>query len=161
MLSHRSAPWPDSSRQEKSDLLENIIVDSKSGVSGAGRDVVLDSLFCEVNEGVKAYKIFEHRHTPEIEQELSQVAGRGCLSPLFLTSSPWTGDPQHPLRHTHEDDEDRGGSGPLCRNLPGRAFCSDLSEGKASNTRSVKGSNYCDIGVVSGGDGRMVIVTGH
>jgi len=42
------------------------VVDSKSGVSGAGRDVVLDSLFCEVNEGVKAYKLFEHRHLPEM-----------------------------------------------------------------------------------------------
>jgi N-acetyl-gamma-glutamyl-phosphate reductase len=50
---------------------ENIIIDSKSGVSGAGRDVVLGSLFCEVNEGVKAYKIFDHRHLPEIDQELS------------------------------------------------------------------------------------------
>jgi N-acetyl-gamma-glutamyl-phosphate reductase len=52
--------------------LDSIIIDSKSGVSGAGRDVVLGSLFCEVNEGVKAYKIFEHRHLPEIEQEVSQ-----------------------------------------------------------------------------------------
>ncbi len=50
--------------------LENIVIDSKSGVSGAGRDVVLESLFCEVNEGVKAYKIFEHRHLPAIEREL-------------------------------------------------------------------------------------------
>ena len=53
---------------------ENIVVDSKSGVSGAGRDVVLGSLFCEVNEGVKAYNIFKHRHLPEIEGELSQLA---------------------------------------------------------------------------------------
>src|SRR4030043_738162 len=53
--------------------LESIVIDSKSGVSGAGREVVLESLFCEVNEGVRAYKIVEHRHTPEIEQELSQL----------------------------------------------------------------------------------------
>jgi N-acetyl-gamma-glutamyl-phosphate reductase len=59
---------------------DNIVVDSKSGVSGAGRDVVLESLFCEVNEGVKAYKIFEHRHLPEIEQELSQLAKKRQLS---------------------------------------------------------------------------------
>jgi N-acetyl-gamma-glutamyl-phosphate reductase len=43
--------------------LENIVVDAKSGVSGAGRDVVLESLFCEVNEGVKAYKIFALRRS--------------------------------------------------------------------------------------------------
>jgi len=53
-----------------------IIVDSKSGVSGAGRDPVIGSLFCEVDEGFKAYKVNGHRHTPEIEQELSALAGR-------------------------------------------------------------------------------------
>src|SRR4030042_7043430 len=54
--------------------LEGIVIDSKSGVGGAGRDVVLESLFCEVNEGVQAYKIFAHRHTPESDQELSRIA---------------------------------------------------------------------------------------
>src|SRR4030043_1126385 len=52
---------------------ETVVVDSKSGVSGAGRDVVLGSLFCEVSEGVKAYNIYKHRHLPEIEGELSQL----------------------------------------------------------------------------------------
>ncbi|MBW2559721.1 MAG: N-acetyl-gamma-glutamyl-phosphate reductase, partial [Deltaproteobacteria bacterium] len=52
----------------------SIIADSKSGVSGAGRDLQLGSLFCEVNEGFKAYKIGSHRHTPEIEQELGRIA---------------------------------------------------------------------------------------
>ena len=52
-----------------------IIIDSKSGVSGAGRDPVIGSLFCEVDEGFKAYKVNEHRHSPEIEQELSVLAG--------------------------------------------------------------------------------------
>ena len=54
--------------------VNSIIIDAKSGVSGAGRSVNFGSMFCEANENVKAYKIAEHRHTPEIEQELS-VAG--------------------------------------------------------------------------------------
>jgi N-acetyl-gamma-glutamyl-phosphate reductase len=140
--------------------LENMIVDSKSGVSGAGRDVVLDSLFCEVNEGVKAYKIFEHRHTPEIEQELSQLVGRkidvtfvphlipmdrGILSTLYvrLTKKMKTEEILDLFVDAYRGE-------PFVRIYP---------KGKLPNTRNVKGSNYCDIGVVSGDDGRMVIVT--
>lgn len=48
-----------------------IIIDAKSGVSGAGREAKSDNLFCEVNENFKAYALSSHRHTPEIEQELS------------------------------------------------------------------------------------------
>ena len=54
-----------------------IIIDAKSGVSGAGRSVSFVSMFCEVNENTKAYKISSHRHTPEIEQELSVVGNKG------------------------------------------------------------------------------------
>lgn len=76
-----------------------IIIDSKSGVSGAGRGLKVDSLFSEVNENFKAYNIFKHRHTPEIEQELSKLFGekvdaiftphlipinRGILSTIYL-----------------------------------------------------------------------------
>ena len=57
--------------------VNSIIIDAKSGVSGAGRSVNLASMFCEVNENVKAYKIAEHRHTPEIEQELSIAGNKG------------------------------------------------------------------------------------
>ncbi|MBT8490355.1 MAG: N-acetyl-gamma-glutamyl-phosphate reductase, partial [Deltaproteobacteria bacterium] len=78
----------------------SIIVDAKSGISGAGRELSIGSLFCEVNEGFKAYKICTHRHTPEIEQELSLLAGseinvsfvphlipanRGILSTIYGT----------------------------------------------------------------------------
>jgi N-acetyl-gamma-glutamyl-phosphate reductase len=56
--------------------LDSLIADCKSGVSGAGRAATLTTHFCEANEGLKAYKVGEHRHTPEIEQELSTIAGR-------------------------------------------------------------------------------------
>ncbi len=52
-----------------------IIVDAKSGTSGAGRGAKVDNLFCEVNENIKAYGVAVHRHTPEIEEQLSYAAG--------------------------------------------------------------------------------------
>jgi N-acetyl-gamma-glutamyl-phosphate reductase len=141
--------------------LEDIVVDSKSGVSGAGRDVVLESLFCEVNEGVKAYKIFTHRHTPEIEQELSQMArneikvtfvphlipmDRGILSTLYV----------HLMKKMKTEEllktfQDYYNGEPFIRIYP---------KGKLPNTKDVRGSNFCDIGLtVSETDGRAVIVT--
>lgn len=52
-----------------------LIIDAKSGTSGAGRGAKLDNLFCEVNENMKAYGVTTHRHTPEIEEQLSYAAG--------------------------------------------------------------------------------------
>jgi len=141
--------------------LDHIIVDSKSGVSGAGRDVALDSLFCEVNEGVKAYKIFEHRHLPEIEGELSQLAGReisvtfvphlipmdrGILSTIYAT-----------LFRKKKTEEVLDIFQEFYRNEPFVRVC---PKGKLPATRDVKGANYCDVGVrANESDGRMVVVT--
>jgi N-acetyl-gamma-glutamyl-phosphate reductase len=140
---------------------ENIVIDSKSGVSGAGRDVVLESLFCEVNEGVKAYKIFEHRHLPEIEQELSEMVqkkvsvtfvphlipmDRGILTTtyLILTKKLDTEEVLNTFQEHYQNE-------PFVRICP---------KGKLPNTKDVRGSNYCDIGVkVNEADGRAVIVT--
>jgi N-acetyl-gamma-glutamyl-phosphate reductase len=140
---------------------ENIVIDSKSGVSGAGRDVVLESLFCEVNEGVKAYKIFAHRHTPEIDQELSQLVqkevkvtfvphlipmDRGILSTLYvrLTKKMKTEELLNVFQEGYREE-------PFIRVHP---------KGKLPNTKDVRGSNLCDIGVtVNDSDGRAVVVT--
>ena len=141
--------------------LEHIVIDSKSGVSGAGRDVVLDSLFCEVNEGVKAYKIFAHRHTPEIDQELSQLVqaeinvtfvphlipmDRGILSTLYvrLTKKMKTEEVLEAVQDFYRGE-------PFIRVYP---------KGKLPNTKDVRGSNLCDIGVTVDDSGaRAVIVT--
>jgi N-acetyl-gamma-glutamyl-phosphate reductase len=141
--------------------LEGIVVDSKSGVSGAGRDVVLESLFCEVNEGVKAYKIFAHRHTPEIEQELSQLAqkeirvtfvphlipmDRGILSTLYVRLVRKLKTEE--LLNAFQD------------HYRGEPFIRIYPKGKLPNTKDVRGSNFCDIGAaVSEPDGRAVVVT--
>lgn len=55
---------------------DTLIIDAKSGVSGAGRGAKTDSLYCEVNENIKAYGVASHRHTPEIEEQLGYAAGR-------------------------------------------------------------------------------------
>ena len=57
----------------------SIIVDAKSGVSGAGRNEKLENIFCEVNENIKAYGITTHRHTPEIEEQLSLISGKNVV----------------------------------------------------------------------------------
>ncbi len=61
-----------------------IIIDAKSGTSGAGRGAKTDNLFCEVNENIKAYGVASHRHTPEIEEQLGYVAGE----PVVLNFTP-------------------------------------------------------------------------
>ena len=62
----------------------SIIIDAKSGTSGAGRGAKTDNLFCEVNENMKAYGVANHRHTPEIEEQLSYAAG----TPVLLNFTP-------------------------------------------------------------------------
>jgi len=61
-----------------------IIIDAKSGTSGAGRGAKVDNLYCEVNENIKAYGVAGHRHTPEIEEQLSYAAGE----PVVLNFTP-------------------------------------------------------------------------
>ena len=63
---------------------DTIIIDAKSGTSGAGRGAKMDSLYCEVNENIKAYGVGTHRHTPEIEEQLSYAAGR----PVTISFTP-------------------------------------------------------------------------
>lgn len=132
----------------------SIIVDSKSGVSGAGREAQVGSLFCEVDEGFKAYKIGQHRHTPEIEQELSRLAGsdvqitftphllpvnRGILSSIYATL--YRDLSTAALRELYAD---------FFRSEPFVRIC---REGEFPNISSVRGTNFCDIGLHV--DGRM------
>ena len=58
---------------------KSIVVDAKSGTSGAGRGAKVPNLFCEVNENIKAYGVTIHRHTPEIEEQLSYAAGEEVI----------------------------------------------------------------------------------
>ncbi len=138
-----------------------IIADSKSAVSGAGRGAKVDTLFCEVNEGFKAYGVGAHRHTPEIEQELSLLAGsritmsftphlvpmdRGILSTIYASQSgEWTTTRLLELYRDHYCNE---------------GFVRVLPEGVLPSTMHVRGSNFCDIGLVADKrTGRVVVIS--
>lgn len=128
---------------------DRVIIDSKSGVTGAGRSVAAESLFSEVNESVHAYKVGRHRHTPEIEQELSLVAGRkitvsftphlipmdrGILSTIHVHSLKKT-DTKTVLKAFADFYKKE----PFVRVLP---------DGVLPRTKDVRGSNDCAIGAV-------------
>jgi N-acetyl-gamma-glutamyl-phosphate reductase len=140
---------------------ETIVVDSISGVSGAGRKPDLPTHFSEVNESLKAYGVATHRHTPEIEQELSGVAGR----PITVTFTPHLA----PLTRgilttiTARLASQRGTSELLAAYrefYAERPFVRVLDEGRLPETKHVLHSNLCDIGVVSDPrTGRVVVVS--
>ena len=140
----------------------SIIADSASGVTGAGRSAKVESLYCEVNEGFKAYGVGGvHRHTPEIEQELSLLAGqplkitftphlvpmdRGILSTIYAaTPQPATTEALAALYREFYD---------------GEPFVRILSDGNLPSTAFVRGSNFCDIApLVDTRTGRIIIVS--
>ena len=97
--------------------LDSLIADCKSGVSGAGRQAGLATQFCEVNDGFKAYKVAEHRHNPEMEQELSLLAGEQVLLTFAPHLVPMSrgilGDPLRPAGEAH----DRSGAAQLLPEL--------------------------------------------
>ncbi|MDX9714109.1 MAG: N-acetyl-gamma-glutamyl-phosphate reductase [Dissulfurispiraceae bacterium] len=126
----------------------NIIIDAKSGVSGAGRKSDLAFSYCEVNDGFKAYGLGTHRHTPEIEQILSSIAG----SKIVLNFTP------------HLVPMDRGIITTAYCRLKKRITTQDLlalynqiyaeeefvvvlPEGKYPDAKHVRGTNYCHIGL--------------
>ena len=126
----------------------HIVIDGKSGVSGAGRKPVLSSHFGEVNETVSAYKIGSHQHIPEIEQTIEQVIGRyvpvsftthlipmtrGLMCTIYatLTEAVDTGTVIHAYKQYYES----------------HPFVRIQEEGIYPTTKQVLGSNYCDIGL--------------
>lgn len=147
----------------KEDLIdpETIIADSKSGVSGAGRKAEISLSYCEVNEDFKAYNIAKHRHTAEIEQELSNILGkplkidftthllplnRGILSTIYakLKRMIKTEEAIEILEKFYENE-------PFVRILP---------EGLFPSIKDIKGTNYCEIGVqVNQRTSRLILIS--
>jgi len=138
-----------------------VLIDSKSGVTGAGRSNAVELSFSEVNENFKAYNVGVHRHTPEMEQELSQIAGRsvtvffaphlvpmsrGILSTMYVELKRSPGEER--LRKIYEDFYRRE---PFVRVLPSGYF---------PQTKEVRGSNDCAIGLrYDSRVGRLVVIT--
>jgi len=126
----------------------SIIIDSKSGTSGGGRSPSQPFMYCEVNESVKAYAVASHRHTPEIEQELSAISrkkvkiiftphlmpmDRGILSTVYVRLKGNVNISK--VQKLYQD---------FYRNEP---FVRVLKNGVYPNTKAVKGSNFCDLSV--------------
>jgi N-acetyl-gamma-glutamyl-phosphate reductase len=141
--------------------LNTIIIDSKSGVSGAGRSPALAYHYPEVNEGLMAYKIGTHRHTPEIEQELGGLAGKKIALSFTPHLIPMNRGILTTMYAQLNSGTDTGRLSALYREFyQNEPFVRVLTVGQLPNVRNVRGSNFCDIGVyVDARTGRAVIVT--
>ncbi len=140
---------------------KSIIVDAKSGVSGAGRGLDTGTLFCECNESIKAYKIAAHRHTPEIEEQLSYAGqedmvisftphltpmNRGILATCYATLSQ--GVTRADVEKAYEKYYGK------------EYFIRLLPQGIFPETRWVKGSNFVDIGFTIDERTNRIVVIG-
>lgn len=139
--------------------LSNIIVDSKTGVSGAGRGANQAMLLCEASESVKAYGVSGHRHYPEIKQELSLLAGgrpvgltfiphlvpmiRGMESTIYVDLLDADVDVQSVLEDAYKDEH----------------FVTVLGAGIVPETRNVKSSNFCQIAAQKTVGGKLVMTS--
>lgn len=140
---------------------ETLILDCKSGATGAGRSAKTATLFSEVNEGFKAYAVGSHRHTPEIEQVLGEVSNsdikvnftphllpvnRGILCTCYASLA----ENVNPARITHSFHH-------IYANEPFVRIC---PEGQLPNTAYIQGSNFVDLGwVVDPRTGRVIVVS--
>ena len=144
--------------KEKTLNTDWIIADSKSGVTGAGRKPDLSLSFGEVNENLKAYKINEHQHKPEINKILSEVAGktidivftphlipmnRGILSTIYLKLG--------------KSLDTKSVIGIYKKFYAGKPFVRVSDEGKFPQIRDIVNTNYCDIGLKVTGDTLIVV----
>lgn len=138
---------------------EGVVIDSKTGVSGAGRTAQPTNHFCEVNEGIKAYAVGNHRHSPEIRQELSFAAGkpvemiftphlvpmnRGILTTIYarLRTGVDALEPRQLLEEKYRDEK----------------FVRVLPEGSMPHSKWVYGSNLLDIGIYADVESRRLIL---
>lgn len=141
--------------------LSSIIIDAKSGATGAGRGLSLPNHYCELNESVKAYKVANHRHTPEIEEQLSIAAGqdivlnftphlipmdRGILATCYATLNK---------KYTYEEIK-----AAYEKHYGKEHFIRLTKKGVFPETKWVKGSNFVDIGFTVDERTNRVIVIG-
>lgn len=139
-----------------------ILIDSKSGASGAGRAAAITTLYCEVNDGFRAYKVGgAHRHIPEIEQELSVLAempvtisftphllpiSRGILSTIYATLT----------RHISQEEI----QALYAQTYKDEFFVRVCPQGTVPATQHVRGSNFCDLGTcIDERTGRIIIMS--
>lgn len=128
--------------------MDTLIIDAKSGTSGAGRGAKVQNLYCEVNESIKAYGVASHRHTPEIEEQLGYASqqkvtlnftphlipmNRGILVTAYAKLKADVSDEQVKAAYKIYDDE---------------YFVRVLKDGFVPEVRNVKCSNFVDVSYV-------------
>lgn len=139
---------------------KSIIVDAKSGVTGAGRSVSLGSHFCEVNESISAYKVAKHQHIPEIEQTLQRLTGKDAL----ISFTPHLVPMNRGILATIYASLLDGVTGEqvveaYTKAYEGKPFVR-LRPGAHPKTKEVTGSNYCDIAWhIDDRTGRIVLLS--
>lgn len=144
---------------------DTLIIDAKSGTSGAGRGAKTQNLFCEVNESIKAYAVASHRHTPEIEEQLGYAAKKNItvsFTPHLVPMKRGILATEYAVLQKKPD-----GTCPSYEEIKAvydkyyakEKFVRVLDKGVCPETRWVEGSNYVDIGfTVDERTGRIVLM---
>ncbi|MBF0325616.1 MAG: N-acetyl-gamma-glutamyl-phosphate reductase [Alphaproteobacteria bacterium] len=134
----------------KAGLIEtaDIVIDAKSGTSGAGRSAKEANLYCEVAEGIHAYGVASHRHAPEIEQELAEAAGH----PVLVSFTPHLMPMSRGMLATINVRLAKGAKAADLRAEWTKVYGAEffvrvMGEGGVPQTRHVRGSNFCVMGV--------------
>lgn len=127
--------------------MDTLIIDAKSGTSGAGRGAKVQNLFCEVNENMKAYGVASHRHTPEIEEQLGYAAGK----PVVLSFTPHLVPMNRGILATEYAKLTRDVSWEDVKAVYDKYYGNEkfirvLDRDVCPETKWVEGSNYVDIG---------------
>jgi N-acetyl-gamma-glutamyl-phosphate reductase len=140
---------------------KTIIIDAKSGVSGAGRGLGLSVHYSEINENFLAYKVNKHQHLPEIEQALGWIAGHEVITTFTTHLVPMTRGILCTTYASLTEQRTETDFIQLYREYyNGRPFVRIRPEGKVPATKEVWGSNYCDIGFSTDPrTGRVTIVS--
>lgn len=125
---------------------DTIIIDAKSGTSGAGRGAKVNNLYCEVNENIKAYGVTTHRHTPEIEEQLSYACGREVVLNFTPHLTPMNRGilvtAYASLKKSVSYEEIKAVYDKYYKE---EKFVRVLDKGVCPETRWVEGSNYVDV----------------
>lgn len=127
--------------------MSTLIIDAKSGTSGAGRGAKLPNLFCEVNENIKAYGVASHRHTPEIEEQLGYAAGEKVV----LNFTPHLVPMNRGILATEYASLKKDVSWEEVKAVYDKYYADEkfirvLGKDECPETKWVEGSNYVDIG---------------
>ncbi len=139
---------------------ESIIIDAKSGVSGAGKKVLANFMFTEVNGNFKAYKVLQHQHTPEIDQVLSRISSKN-VSVAFV---PHLLPINHGILETIYVRLKKKLSSTDAEKLYKKFYKTEpfvrvLKAGTQPEVKNVAGTNFCDIGFETNDPGNLLVIT--